>query len=284
MIKSPAFNLSQKVDQPKITGVVIAKNEAKMIEPCLDTLWWCSEVLVLDAGSTDQTAKLAEKAGARVVGFAHQSMSKLRNEALKQVKTPWVFYLDADERVTPTLAKEIMVQVETNQPPALMIKRQNVHYGQIMHHGGWQNDRVVRVFSLENFQGWTGKVHESPQYQGQAVELHAPLIHLTHRDTISGLKKTIAWTPIEAELLDEAEVPTVKFRTIIRKGLMEFFRRAILRRGYQDGQVGWIESLVQAINRMLVYLQLWEKQQKPALDTKYDHIEAKIARMWQDEV
>jgi glycosyltransferase involved in cell wall biosynthesis len=285
MIKSPALNPAVKpaVD-PQLTAVIIAKNEAEMIGYCLDTLWWCSEVLVIDSGSSDQTAKIAEKAGARVISFAHQSMAKLRNEALKQVKTKWVFYVDADERVTPTLAKEIMVQLETEQPTALMMRRQSIHYGQIMRYGGWQNDQVVRVFSLEHLQGWVGKVHESPQFNGQAVGLHAPLIHLTHRNTLAGLKKSIAWTPIEAELLYKADAPPVKFFTIVRKGVMEFLRRALLRRGYKDGQVGWIESLVQGINRSLVYLQLWEKQQKPPIDTKYKHIEAQIGRMWQDEI
>ncbi len=285
MTKSPVRSSAVKTPtDPQLTAVVIAKNEAEMIGHCLDTLWWCSEVIVLDSGSNDETAKIAEKAGARVISFAHQSMAKLRNEALKQVKTEWVFYVDADERVTPTLAKEIMVQLETEKPTALMMRRQNIHYGQILRYGGWQNDQVIRVFALEHLQGWTGKVHESPQFDGRAVELHAPLVHLTHRNTLSGLKKTIAWTPIEAELLYEADAPPVKFLTIIRKGLMEFFRRVLLRRGYKDGQVGWIESLVQGINRMLVYIQLWENQQNPPLTTKYDHIEAQIVRMWQDEI
>lgn len=258
-VQRAAESISVETDKPQITAVVIAKNEAEMIAHCLDTLWWCQEVIVLDSGSTDETAKIAEKSGARVIGFSHQSMAKKRNEALKQVETEWVFYVDADERVTPTLAKEIMVQLEANQPVAMSMNRQNVHYGQIMHHGGWQNDWVTRVFKLDKFKGWTGKVHESAHFAGEAVRLHSPLIHLTHRDTLSGLKKTIAWTPIEAELLYEADVAPVKFKTILRKGVMEFFRRGLFKKGYKDGLVGWIEALVQGINRSLVYLQLYAK-------------------------
>lgn len=264
---------------PSLTAIIIAKNEAAMLESCLGCLWWCQQVLVLDVGSTDQTARLAEKTGAKVVGFAHDSMARKRNEALKHIETDWAFYVDADERVTPTLAKEIMVQLETNQPAALKMNRQNIHYGQIMHHGGWQDDWVTRVFKVDQFESWTGQVHESPHFSGQALELQSPLIHLTHRDTLSGFNKTMAWTPIEAELLYKADAPQVKFLTIMRKGVMEFLRRGIFQGGYKDGSVGWLEALVQGMNRCLVYLQLWEKQQKPSLEKKYEQIEEQIAYM-----
>lgn len=280
MTKSKA-KFKTKDQQPALTAVVIVKNEAKMIESCLDTLWWCDQVLVLDSGSTDKTAELAEKAGARVIGYAHDSMAELRNEALKQVKTEWLFYVDADERVTPTLAKEIMVKLETSQPAALRMARQNVHYGRIMQHGGWQHDWVTRVFNKENLDGWQGKIHESPQFKGQAVNLQSPLIHLTHRQTVANLQKTITWTPMEAELLHQAEAKPVKLMTILRKGIMEFLRRGIFQAGYKDGLEGWIEALVQGMNRSLVYIQLWEKQRSPSLKKTYQQFEEKIKQLWQ---
>ena len=64
---------------------------------------------------------------------------------------------------------------------------------------------------------------------------------------------------------------------------MEFLRRGILKFGFKDGIEGWIESIIQGINRMLVYIQLWEKQRKPSLDQTYQQIEKKILKMWQDE-
>lgn len=269
--------------RPNITAIIIAKNEAQMIVNCIDTLSWCDEVVVIDSGSSDDTVKLAETAGARVIGIFHRSMAKLRNEALKRVKTDWVFYIDADERVTPTLAKEIMVQLETNQVSALSMRRQNVHYGKIMEHGGWNQDWVIRVFAKDKFSSWVGPIHESPEFKGQVLELKSPLIHLTHRHTVDGLKKTIAWTPIEAELLAESDLKPIKIRTIFRKGFLEFLRRAVLKRGYRDGAEGWIEALVQGLNRMLVYIQVWEHQRQPSLEDTYRQIEERIATMWQAE-
>ena len=64
---------------------------------------------------------------------------------------------------------------------------------------------------------------------------------------------------------------------------MEFIRRGILKQGYRDGTEGWIESIVQGINKMLVYVQLWERQRKPSLENSYKKIEQQISKMWQDE-
>lgn len=270
-------------NRPSLTAVIVAKNEAEMIVNCIDTLRWCDEVLVIDTASTDDTAQLAETAGARIVGFASPSMAKVRNEAIKRVKTDWVLYIDADERVTPTLAKEIAVLLETTTASALTLRRQNIHYGKTFHHGGWQQDLVTRAFKKEAFQEWFGDIHESPKFAGEAVMVKSPLLHLTHRNTVDGLKKTISWTPIEARLLFEANTPPVTLRTILRKGIVEFVRRGLLKKGYQDGMEGWIEAVVQGINRMLVYIQVWELQHKPSLTEIYQGIEQKIATMWAQE-
>ncbi len=267
-----------------ITAIIVAKNEEAMIVNCIETLRWCDEILVIDTASTDDTALLAEKVGARVVGLGYTSMAKVRNEALKRVKTDWVIYVDADERVTPTLAKEIMVHLETSNASAMKMNRQNIHYGKAFLHGGWQEDWVTRVFKKEAFQEWFGDIHESPKYTGSVVELHTPLIHLTHRNTTDGLKKTISWTPIEAELLFKGGAPKVGLFTILRKGIMEFLRRGFFKGGRKDGIEGWIEAIVQGINRMLVYIQLWELQRSPSLSDTYQKLEEKIATDWREAV
>jgi hypothetical protein len=126
-------------------------------------------------------------------------------------------------------------------------------------------------------------VHESPVYEGKKFLLHSPLVHLTHRNTIQGLTKTIAWTPIEAELLHKSKLPPVTFFTILRKGLMEFIRRGIMQKGYKDGMPGLIEALVQGINKILIYIQVWELQQTPPLPDQYRKQEIEIAKLWETE-
>lgn len=266
-----------------ITAIIIAKNEEKMIAACLHTLEWCQEVLVIDNGSVDKTVEVAEKLGAKVVYFKHQSFARVRNEALKHAKNDWVVYIDADERVSPTLAREISTHIEMGTAEVFSIRRSNFFYGEEVSYGGTQNDIVTRVFHKSALDSWFGDIHESPQYRGQTFLLNTSLIHFTHRDTISGLLKTAQWTPIEADLLADAKIQTITFKTILRKGVMEFFRRALKQQGYKDGDVGLIEALIQGINRALVYIQVWERQQKPSIGKKYEKKEREVAELWKAE-
>lgn len=270
------------IKQP-ITAVIIASNEESMIAACLDTVQWCSEVLVIDNGSTDETAKIAEQRGARVLSAKHNSFAKLRNEALKHIKTDWLFYIDADERVTPTLAKEILVHVETDTAAALILQRTNIFFGQEFKHGGWQADAVPRVFKKAAFKEWTGVVHETPHFNGESTTLHAPLLHLTHRDIRSGLYKSASWTHREAELLYKDGLPTVSILTMIRKAGMEFVRRALFKQGYKDGEAGLVEALVQGMNKFMIYAQVWELQQEPSIAQKYAQKEQEITQLWKNE-
>jgi len=266
-----------------ISALIIAKNENKMLTNCLKSVAWCDEIIVVDNGSTDDTVSIAENFGAKVIAFKHQSFARLREEALKRVKTDWLFYVDADERVTPTLAKEILVQIETCDCVALKMNRKNICYGQKFKYGGWEKDFVTRIFKKEALKGWQGDIHESPVFEGKVDDLQSTLIHLTHRNTIDNMKKTVEWTKMEADLLFKANVPKVKFSTLIRKGFMEFWRRAIIWKGHKDGMAGLVEALVQGINKVLIYIQVWEMQQTPSLDKKYEKEDLKIQQLWQEE-
>lgn len=266
-----------------ISALIIAKNEETMIGNCIATLSWCKEVIVIDDGSTDTTRDIAENLGAHVISFKHSSFSRLREEALKRAKSDWVFYVDADERVTPTLAKEIQVMIETSDASAFRVQRENIYFGKRFQAGGWQDDWVERVFKKDALEGWFGEVHESPRYSGTCIDLKTKLIHFTHRDVVSGLFKTASWTPMEAEALFKAGVPKVTFWTLLRKGCMEFFRRALVQKGYRDGMEGLVEALIQGINRMLVYMQVWELQQKPSIPERYAAKESQIAELWKQK-
>jgi glycosyltransferase involved in cell wall biosynthesis len=268
------------MSKPTITAVVITKNEQDMIEACLDCLTWCNEVLVIDNGSTDATSDLAEKKGAKIVSFKHNSFARVRTEALKVVSSDWIVYIDADERVTPELAKEILVNIETGSYAALSVMRTNYFFGEKFEGGGWQTDKVTRVFLKPSVSGWQGSIHETPEYTGTEKTLSFPLIHFSHRTVVSGLYKSAAWTPLEAELFIKANEPPVTFAKIVKKGVSEFIKRAYLKKGYKDGTAGMIEALIQGINRMFVYMQVWELQQKPPIEKKYANLEKHIKEKW----
>lgn len=265
---------------PNITAVIITKNEELMIANCVETLRWCKEILVIDSDSQDQTPQIAERLGAKVVSTHAQSFAERRNVGLEHVKTDWLFYIDADERVTPQLAKEILVQIETTTAGALEMHRQNMMYGKFFLNGGWGNEFVQRIFRKQTLAGWKGDIHESPIYEGEIIRLHSSLFHLTHRNTIDGLYKSAAWTPLEAKLLFDANIPPVTGTVLLRKTVMEFVRRAFFWSGRKDGIEGLIEAGIQAMNRFLVYVQVWELQQHPSLSEKYHEKEMDFMKMW----
>lgn len=272
------------MSKPTIAAIIITKNEEKMLANCLETLAWCNEVIVIDNSSDDRTSSIAEQLKAKVYEKVTTSFAESRNFGFEKARNfDWVFYIDADERVSPTLAKEILVQIETTGADALKMHRENMMYGKIFKHGGWEDDYQTRVFKVSTFGGWFGDIHESPKLTSEPILLHSSLLHLTHRNTIDGLKKTISWTPIEARLLYEGKTPAVKKSTLIRKGMMEVIRRYFLKGGSQDGMEGWIESVVQGINRILVYIQLWEMQQTPTLEEKYLLEEKELLQLWKKE-
>lgn len=264
-----------------LTAVVLTKNNESILAACLECLQFCQQIIVIDSNSSDRTREVAEQYNCRVINYDAESFAKKREKALDLVKTEWLLYIDSDERVSPQLAEAILAAIATNQASALSFSRENICYGYSLNHGGWDQDVVTRVFRKKDLRGWQGEIHESPLFTGSVQVLQQKLLHLTHRNTQDNLRKSADWTIKEAELLAKAKAAPVTLGVIVRKGVMEFYRRAWQKKGYRDGLPGLIEALVQGMNRMLVYIQLWELQQKPSLIERYQQQEEKIARTWQ---
>ena len=252
-----------------------------MIANCIETLRWCDEIIIVDDGSTDQTVQIAKILEVKALEYkGNKSFAAKRNFGLSNASGDWVFYIDADERVTPKLKTQIINQLQNSPHAAFKLRRQNIHYGKLFQHGGWQDDWVEKIFKKSTFSKWTGEIHESPHYSGTLGVISQPLIHLTHRNMKNGLLKTIKWTAIEATLLHESGIPKVTAITLVRKTIMEFVRRYFFKLGFQDGIEGLIESITQAFNKFIIYERVWELQQKPTLRDKYSLIEKQIVEKW----
>ena len=96
----------------KITGIVLTKNEEEMIADCLDSLSFCSEIIVVDTQSTDKTNEIARRMGARIVTDSSRDFAKKRNLGLDKASYPYILYIDADERVSEKLRESILHAVE----------------------------------------------------------------------------------------------------------------------------------------------------------------------------
>src|SRR3990167_1683936 len=108
----------------KLSAIVIARNEEARIKKCLSSLAWADEIIVVDNGSTDTTREIAKDNGATVISARDiHDFSRLRTIGKENTHGEWLLYVDADEVVTPELAKEI--QKVTRPPVSYAIHRKN---------------------------------------------------------------------------------------------------------------------------------------------------------------
>jgi len=262
-----------------LSAIILARNEEKMIGMCLKTLSWVNEILVIDDHSTDKTVSISEKYGATVINGTGNFAGN-RNLGKEVAKSDWLLYVDADERVSKSLADEILNALKKPKHCAYEINRVNYQIGTKLKWGGWGNDKIVRLFEKKGLKKWLGRIHEHAEVEGTTGELNEPLYHLTHRSVLEGLEKSIRWTNIEAEQFYESGHVNITPVRLIKVVFSELFTRLIKRKGYRDGTEGWIEAMIQAMNRFIVYTRLWELQQKPGLEEKYSKIEKEIADEW----
>jgi len=188
----------------------------------------------------------------------------VRESGIKQAKTDWVLILDADERISEALAKEIkqLLTINSSLLTYYKIPRKNI-FGQTkwLKHGGWWPDHQIRLINKKYFVNWPKRIHSTPQINGTFGYLKNPLIHYFHGDLSNMVKKTIIFEDIESELLYKAG-KKISIKTFFRKFLAELYRRLIKNLGFFDGTFGVIESFYQAFSKTITYMLLYEKNNK----------------------
>lgn len=243
-----------------ISAIIITKNEEKMIGDCLKSINWVDEILVIDSGSEDKTLDIAKRYGARVVSVLNNNFSAWRNRGAKEAGGDWLLYVDADERVTLSLRKEILKQVQNDTFSGYAIPRRNILLGHKMKHGGWWPDYVMRLIRKDVLKGWKGKLHEQPEIKGETGKLKNPFTHITHRNLTEMVAKTNEWSEIEAKLMFEDDHPKMNILRFFTAMFREFWYRAIRKKGFLDGPIGIIEIIYQIFSRFVSYAKLWELQ------------------------
>lgn len=246
----------------KISAIVLAKNEEGNVEDCLKGLKWTDEIVVVDNGSVDKTAKRAKEQGARVFSSLEKSFGKRRELGAKRATGEWLFYVDADEKVTPALRQEVIKSLDgqTVEHSAFSIPRRNILLGREMKFGGWSPDYVLRLIRKSALKGYSGELHEQPVVGGKVGKLKEAFVHTTHNSLTEMVDKTNEWSDVEAQLLYKSGHPKMNIWRFFSAGGREFWNRGVKGLGFLDGGVGVIEIIYQVFNKMIVYAKLWEKQ------------------------
>jgi glycosyltransferase involved in cell wall biosynthesis len=245
----------------KISAVIIARNEEKMIGEALKSLAFCDEIIVVDNGSSDKTKDIAEKLGAKVSEIKSNDFSQLRNFGLSKAENPWILYLDADERIDDELKASIREIVSSDSNfAAFFLKRKNFYFG---NHQWPKIEKLERLFRKEKLKGWKGELHESPVVEGEIGKIDAGFIeHFTHRDLESMLNKTNEWSAKEALLRYNSGHPKMSWWRFPRVMLTAFFDSYIKQGGFKVGATGIVESMYQSFSMFVTYAKLWELQNR----------------------
>lgn len=246
-----------------ISAIVLTYNEEEVLEDALKSLKdFADEIIVVDSNSTDKTVLIAKKYNARVIEHPLTSFSEQRNIGADYAKGDFLFYLDADERLTPEFKIDVKNLLSAYNPESYIagffIKRKTFYFGKDWH----LTDQVQRLFYKKKFKEWYGVVHETPKVEGEFAVIESPIIHSTHRNLEQMLKKTNKWSDYEAELRLKAHHPRMSWWRFPRVMISEFIRSYLQQGGYKNGTDGFIESIYQAFSMFITYAKLWEMQNK----------------------
>lgn len=248
----------------KISVLVPVKDEQDMIGECLESVKWADEVIALDNDSSDETAQIIRSyPWVKYVFEKGGTYASRKNKLQRVAQGEWLFYLDADERVTPLLKEEIKKKIKKKGGPvAYAVPRRNFLLGKELRWGGWGNDYVMRLFKKEHFGGFEGDLHEQAVFEGEFGKLAEPMLHFQPETLEVALEKSIFWSGVEAGLFMAPGVnhPPVTWWRALKMGAATIIGRLVRKQGFRDGVEGWIESVYQAYHTMIVYLRLWEMQ------------------------
>lgn len=240
-----------------VTALILAKNEEQNIKDCLASVSFCDEMLVIDDFSTDKTKEIAESMGARVIQRAMAGdWGGQQTFAIQQARTRWVLFIDADERISEPLAKEIQETIAENEVKAYWIKRENKFHHNHATHGVLRPDYVNRLFPAKGSYV-KGYVHPEIITPYENAKLQNVMYHYTYDNWSQILRKLDNYTTLAAEKYKGNHKRCNFFLDIMLRPLWAFFKVYILNGGFLDGKMGWCLSVNHYFYTMFKYVKLY---------------------------
>jgi glycosyltransferase involved in cell wall biosynthesis len=246
-----------------LTVAVIALNAGAQIGACLASAQFADEILVVDSGSTDATAAIAQGHGARVETREWLGFGRQKQHAVALARHDWVLCLDADERVSEELARSIRAALGGDRYHAYRMARRNRFLGRWLAHGEGYPDWTVRLFHRAHA-GWSNDdVHEAVLTTAEVGKLDGDLLHDSAEDVTTYINKQNRYTTLHAQALFKQGVRASYWR-LIASPAMRFVKFYFLRMGFLDGGPGFAHIVIGCNNTFHKYLKLIELQKAPA--------------------
>lgn len=247
-----------------ISAVIITFNEEKNIERCIQSLRKVvDEIIVSDSHSTDNTVKICQQLGAKVIVHEFIGYGATKNFANQQATHQWILSIDADEALDENLIAELQ-QLKTHLDENLVyqVQRLNNYCGKWIHHGGWYPDRKVRLFNKQHVKWNLAEVHETleiPQHINTQV-LKGKLQHYSYISVESHLTKIEKYSTRGAEELFRKNKKATLLKRLLSPAF-RFVRDYIFKLGILDGYYGFVIAKLTAYEVFLKYRKLHQLHQ-----------------------
>lgn len=236
-----------------LSVVVLTKNEELNIAECIDSVkGWADEIIVVDDFSSDGTVRIAQGLADRVLIKKMEVEGTHCNWAYAQAKNKWVLSLDADEKVTPELKKEISDILEETDCVCFSIPLRNFIGGYWVRHGGWYPAAKVRLFQKNRFSYEDAVVHPKVTIEGTCGHLKCDIIHKGYPDFEHFLASLNRQTTLEAQKWITTNRRMSAGR-ITWRAIDRFFRRFIGKQGWKDGFIGFMVAFFDTLYQIMSY-------------------------------
>lgn len=239
-----------------ISCVIIAHNEAEVLGRCLASIYgWIKEIIVVINDCTDDTQKVAERFGARVIEHAWVGYADQKNFGIKCAQEPWILRLDADEEVSEVLRQQIE-DFFRKMPPencdVVYCQRHNRYLSHWLRYGQ-SKDWCPILFRKETAR-WSGTVHECLQFSGIKHYLQGPLWHYTETSVEQTLQKQINYAHLAAQTLAQRYSLGMLMLKCCLNPLANFINRYLFRGGFLDKFPGFYYAKITSFYTFLKYL------------------------------
>lgn len=248
-----------------LSVVIITYNEEKNIRDCLECVKWADEIIIVDGFSSDKTIAICQEYTDKI--YQKENVSNLninKSYGFEKARGKWIIHLDADERVSVDLAKEIREVVSGESKfEAYKIPRQNYYFGRWLKYGGHFPDYQLRLFKSGKARFECQHVHERLQVEGRVGCLNHPLVHHSYPTISQYLTKFDFYTRFEADYMFQNKKRYFAPYELVINPISKFIRRYFFKLGFLDGLPGFLACVFHSLSIIVSYAKYREKRLCP---------------------
>jgi glycosyltransferase involved in cell wall biosynthesis len=244
---------------PRLSVVVVTRNEEDRLRAALESVAWADEIVVVDAESDDKTVTIAREFTDQVIVRPWPGYAAQKNVAIDRATGDWILSLDADEIVSTELTAEIR-RVLAGDGPAdgYAVPRRNIFWGRWVRHGGLYPDWQLRLFRRGLGRFVARAVHESVRVDGHVERLAGHLEHRSYRDVGDLLARADRYAALAAADA-VAQGRSSGVRDLVLRPLGRFVSMYVVRGGCLDGWRGFLLASLYAYYVLIRAVKIWER-------------------------